>query len=285
MSRAAQISSPGGGGGGLPSISVVIPCFNAEEYLQDCLRSVFSQEHKGVEVIVVDGASTDRTVEIAQSFQPQLTTLISEADSGVPEALNKGFRAATGEILCWLNADDVYLSSRVLTEVARLFASRPMEFAYGHHVLIDKSGYVTRTLYAWQPAASHFWAGANIFTGSLFFSRQAWRQFGQFTEALDVAFEYELLRHLFNHHPPYVLDKVLAAFRIHPGTLSDRGRHRMASQVRLLGGERPSNPLAQQVVRGRALWQQGLLGKTIANAVFQPLRGKHWTSFFDTLDG
>ena len=104
-------------------VSVVIPCYNAAAYIEDTLRSLRAQrEHldASLQLIVVDGASTDATLEIIEGYRADLDVVISEPDNGPASAINKGFRQASGDILCWLNADDVH-GPDTLARVVRFF--------------------------------------------------------------------------------------------------------------------------------------------------------------------
>src|ERR1051325_5944309 len=104
----------------LPKISIVTPSFNQGIYLEETIRSVLDQNYPNLEYIVIDGGSTDDTVEIIQRHQRHLAYWVSEKDSGAADAIAKGFRRSTGSILAYLNSDDTYLPGALHT-VARVF--------------------------------------------------------------------------------------------------------------------------------------------------------------------
>src|SRR5579863_247434 len=105
-----------------PKISVVTVSFNSERYIEDCILSILDQNYPALEYIVVDGGSTDGTMEIINKYAGKISLILSEPDSGPAAALNKGFKNTTGEIMGWLNTDD-RLHSNALFAIAGVFGS------------------------------------------------------------------------------------------------------------------------------------------------------------------
>ena len=101
-------------------ISIITVCYNAEDTISDTIQSVLSQDYEDVEYIIIDGKSTDRTLEIIQAIKNGIQ-LISEKDKGIYDAMNKGINIATGDVIGILNADDVYKNNQVLTDVMNAF--------------------------------------------------------------------------------------------------------------------------------------------------------------------
>lgn len=102
-----------------PKISIVIPSYNQGQYIEQTLLSVIGQQYPNLEIIVIDGGSDDQTVEVVKKYSQAITHFISEPDNGQGDAINKGFRLATGDIYCWLNSDDMYLPG-ILHKVAQV---------------------------------------------------------------------------------------------------------------------------------------------------------------------
>ena len=93
-----------------PKVSIVTACYNSEKYIEDCIKSIMRQTYDNVEHIIVDGGSTDGTLDIIKKYENQYNMRwISEKDNGMYDAITKGFRMASGEIYAWLNSDDMYM--------------------------------------------------------------------------------------------------------------------------------------------------------------------------------
>jgi len=126
----------------LPKISVVTPSLNQGQYIEECIKSVLFQNYPNFEHIIIDGGSSDQTIQILKKY-PHLIW-ISEPDNGQSDALNKGFRMATGDIVGWLNADDRYLPG-TFYKVAHYMKLHPeVDIVYGDYRFIDEKGRVTQ---------------------------------------------------------------------------------------------------------------------------------------------
>jgi glycosyltransferase involved in cell wall biosynthesis len=124
----------------LPLVSIVTPSYNQARFLESTLRSVLEQDYPNIEYLVVDGASTDGSVEIIQGFAERLTWWVSEKDSGQSEAINKGMRRARGEFVGWLNSDDIYLPGAVSAAVKAFQSHSEVGLIYGDALAIDADG-------------------------------------------------------------------------------------------------------------------------------------------------
>ena len=211
----------------ISKISIVTPSFNQGSFIEEALHSVRDQAHLLLEHIVIDGASTDTTISILKKYseQPEWKHLkwISEPDSGQTEALNKGFRMATGEIIGWLNADDRYRPG-CFEAVVDAFGSRPdIDIFYGDYTYMDENGRVyriRREIEFSRFILRHYYP-LYIPTASTFFRRRIFDAGNWLNVNYDYVMDYEFFLRLsqksyhFQHIP-----ELLADFRWHPASKS-----------------------------------------------------------------
>ncbi len=120
-------------------ISVITVTYNSALVIDDCIKSVIKQSHNPVEHIVIDGDSKDDTIRILNKYQNHLTKLISEPDNGIYDAMNKGIKMATGDIIGFLNSDDFYADNDVLSKVANIFINNPsIDACYSDLIYVDQ---------------------------------------------------------------------------------------------------------------------------------------------------
>jgi glycosyltransferase involved in cell wall biosynthesis len=207
----------------LPRISIVTPSYNQAAFLRKTLVSVVSQNYPRLEYIVIDGGSTDGSVEILREYSPHFTYWVSEPDRGQSHALNKGFARATGEIMTWLNSDDVLLPG-ALHSVGEIFARYPqIQWLTGQPANLDehdrlrhfplKTGrfrsFIRRGWY-------HGRGLGFIRQEGTFWRRGLWEQAGaSLNEAKHYAMDDDLWRRFADHADLVTVDKALAAFRAH----------------------------------------------------------------------
>lgn len=209
-----------------PTISIVTAVRNGAATIAECAESVRSQTVR-VEHVVVDGASTDRTVEIVRQVSPEARVL-SEPDSGIYDAMNKGIAMATGDVVGILNSDDRYPDERTLEPVERLFENPEIEACYGDLVYVEG----TRLVRYWKSGeydASSFRWGWMPPHPTFFARRSLYERFGGFNLALGTAADYELmLRFLVKHGVKAVyIPRILISMRVGGASnVSLRGRIR-----------------------------------------------------------
>jgi glycosyltransferase involved in cell wall biosynthesis len=211
------------GNGKLPRISVVTPSLNQAEYLEHTLKSVLDQGYPNLEYVVVDGGSTDGSVEILDRYSDRIAWSVSEPDRGHADAINKGFAHTTGEIMAWLNSDDTYLPW-TFAVVAEIFSTFPeVEWIVGTGSSWDRKGRLIGTA-AYRRNVHDYLLGryAWIQQESVFWRRSLWeRTGGGLSESYRLAVDGELWSRFFLEARLYFVDCVIGGFRHHD---TNRGR-------------------------------------------------------------
>ncbi len=177
----------------LPKISVIVPSFNQEKYLELTLRSIIDQNYPKLELIVIDGGSKDGSINIIREYQQYMKFWCSEPDGGQTQGIIKGFTHATGEILCFLNSDDLF-EPRALTEVGEYFSEHPeADAVYGDTLWIDATGKVIRH-HKEIPFNRFIWLYTyNYIPGmSMFWRRDIYDRVGGFDPFYQLAFDADL---------------------------------------------------------------------------------------------
>jgi glycosyltransferase involved in cell wall biosynthesis len=197
-----------------PLVSVITPSFNAARFLEEAVRSVLAQDYPHIEYLVMDGGSTDGSVDILRSYATRLT-YVSVADDGAADAINKGFAKARGEILAWLGADDTYLSGAVSKAVEALASNPDAAAVYGEGYWTDSRGEVLGRYPTAAFDPKMFARECGICQPACFFRREAMEAVGMLNPVLRSAFDYDLWirlakRYRFAHIPEY-----LATSRMH----------------------------------------------------------------------
>jgi len=200
-----------------PRISVVSPSLNQAQFLEKTILSVLNQNYPNLEYIIIDGGSTDGSVGIIKKYEKYFTYWISEKDNGQAEAINKGFQKSTGQILAWLNTDDLYLPD-ALFKVKSIFEKfGEIDFLYGHSVLIDQRDNIIMICYTVpQTYYSYIYdRGGNVFQGTVFWKRDTFYKYSGLDSKLYFTMEYKLLDNFFKYEKGFFLNDILAAYRIH----------------------------------------------------------------------
>ncbi len=176
-------------------ISIVTVVYNNANVIKSAIDSVLNQTYENIEYIIIDGKSTDGTVEIIQSYGPKIDKFISEPDFGIYDAMNKGLKLATGDVIGILNSDDFYISNDVIAKVVQVFKERQVDSVFADLVYVKAenlnkvvryydSSYFSpdKFAYGWMPAHPTF-----------FVKREVYEKYGYFKLGYKIAADYELL--------------------------------------------------------------------------------------------
>jgi glycosyltransferase involved in cell wall biosynthesis len=205
-----------------PLISAVVPSLNQGAFIADAVRSLLDQHDPALEILVIDGGSRDKTRSVLEPFRRDLRCLLCEPDRGHADALRKGFERASGEFLCWLNADDVLLPGAFAALRAALERSPDATFAHGERVFMDAAGRVTgfRTLPWRSRYALTRWPWLHQETA--LFRRRDVEAVGGIDPSVAFAVDYDLFVRLLARGPAAWVARPLGAFRVHPGSKTVR---------------------------------------------------------------
>ena len=217
-----------------PKISVITPSYNQGHFIEQTILSVLGQDYPDLEYILIDGGSSDNSVEIIKKYEHKLAYWISEKDNGQANAINKGFERATGDILCWLNSDDMYMpgifsfiTNEIETTKAMLLTGssiRYLETADGlrtssHTIIKDHKELSLKEVdYIMQP--------------STFWTKKMWQEVGKLNEELHYTFDWEwFLRAELLKLPVKVVNRVLSVYRMHGSQKTTTGGDKRSVEI------------------------------------------------------
>ena len=223
-----------------PRITVVTPSFNQAPYLEATIVSVLGQCYPNLEYMVMDGGSTDDSAAIIRKYEPQLAHWVSARDGGQSAALNTAFARATGDILCWVNSDDLLMPG-TLHRLARHFAGRVQEplLCYGSCLFFEDRGKRAKVVRARPYDPAHLRLTAYIIQPSAFWTRTLWEKTGPLDGTLSFAFDWDwfIRASALGHFDS--IDEIFALYRLHEahksGSGSDRRRREIIEVARRYG--------------------------------------------------
>jgi hypothetical protein len=206
-----------------PKISLVTPVYNSARYIEQTIKSVLVQNYPNLEYFIIDGGSTDGTLDIIRRYESQISGWISEPDNGMYDALNKGFARTSGEIMGWISATDK-LHTGGLFVVGSVFRDMPpdIEWITGRATWFNDEGMTIGILDLPHWSRFRFLAGANryIQQESTYWRRSLWEKAGSRTESsCRNGADFELWVRFFRHAKIYPVDALIGGFRVHGDSL------------------------------------------------------------------
>ncbi len=221
VGESARLSETTSDGNPWPRMSIVTPSYNQGKFLEETIRSVLLQGYPDLEYIIIDGGSKDGSVEIIRKYEKWLSYWVSEKDRGQSHAINKGWGRASGEIVAYLNSDDLYMPG-VLSEVAELFRKYPdCAVIHGQTMVVDEWGKEKGIFGApLDLAASIDGCNNPVAQQSTFIRRRALLDVGLMDEKLHRAMDYDLWLRLRTKYPFLFVPRIWSKLRSHPGSKS-----------------------------------------------------------------
>jgi glycosyltransferase involved in cell wall biosynthesis len=206
-------------------VSIITPSYNQAPFLEQCIRSVLNQDYQNIEYIIIDGGSNDGSIDIIKKYEKNLAYWESEPDNGQSHAINKGFKKATGDIVAWLNSDDLYFPDAVSIAVKRFQEQTDLVLFYGNCVFIDKNGGFIRYFTEVEPYDLNRLLNYSdyIMQPTTFFSRQKLIEIGYLDENLDYTMDWDLWCKLSKIGKVYNEKSLIAANRDYDTTKTNSG--------------------------------------------------------------
>lgn len=255
----------------MPLVSIVTPSFNQADYIEEAIRSVILQDYDPVEHLIFDGGSTDATAAVAERYADRVR-FTSESDRGQAHAVNKGFAAARGEIVGWLNSDDFYYPGALRTVVDYMRAHPSCDALYGAAYYVDEAGCQLRAYPTGEPDDLRF--GCFICQPSVFVRRTVLEKVGLLDESLSYCMDYELWLRIRDRHELHRIPEALAAYRLHDSSKTVAGQLDSRREVvRMMHRRYGSAPLtclygyADLLVRSKLGRRYGSAAGTVVNGL------------------
>lgn len=192
-------------------ISIITVCYNSEPTIERAIKSVIQQDDPNVEYIIIDGGSTDGTVDIIKQYAEDISYWVSEPDQGIYDAMNKGIERATGEVVAFLNSDDWY-PENILSEIASRFMTEEMQILCGE-MYVHQYGHVIRWHIKEEKMKQQLRVRMGFSHPAMFVRRSLFEEYGKFDTKYQIAADYDWLLRMHDHHVPIAtIDRVLCNF-------------------------------------------------------------------------
>ena len=226
-------------------ISIISIAFNNEKDIRGTIDSVIMQDYKSIEHIIVDGVSTDNTLDIVRSYGDKIDKVISEPDKGIYDAINKGIKNATGDVVGLIHAGDRLYDSTTISDIVEHFTKNDIDASYGHSVITNSKDEAVRINKSPEFKRSHFKRGWMPSHQSIYIRRELFDKLGYYRLDLGGSGDYEfVLRYFyFNDLKVKLLDRFIIKFSL--GGLSTSNYHKILSTQKThvkcweLNGEKP----------------------------------------------
>ena len=199
-------------------VSIITVCYNSSETIEDTILSVVNQSYPNIEYILIDGASKDSTLQIIERYSKNISAVVSEPDNGIYDAINKGLKLATGDVIGVLNSDDLYIDNQVVFDVVNKLKNSQADCLYADLQYVDRIDLnrVKRNWVSGEYKSGLFYQGWMPPHPTFFLKSECYRQFGNYNIQLKSAADYELMLRMIhvNKITTVYLPRVLVKMRI-----------------------------------------------------------------------
>lgn len=217
-----------------PLVTIVTPSFNQSKFIEETIISVLNQSYRNIQYIIIDGCSTDTTLEIVNKFKDKIDIIISENDKGQADAINKGFKLAKGELVGWLNSDDI-LYPDCIAEIVNLYNKNNKAAIYynSYNDLIDDEGKLIKTYQRIIPNKKHLLKiNYDVVQPGSFYNRLLLERIDYLDINNFYCMDLDLWLNLLDLGAiEYTSDRSHAAFRIHSGSKTDTGKEKFLKNI------------------------------------------------------
>ena len=214
-----------------PLISIITVVYNNEEFIEQCIQSVISQEYKNIEYIIIDGGSTDNTLKIIEKYKDKINTLISKKDNGIYDAFNKGIKVCKGKYVGFLNSDDYFYSSKSVSLISSVFKKNMVNVVFSNIQIIERhKNYQIRSINSKNFNLFKFRLGIAPPHPTFYCSKEMYSKVGLYSTNYGVSADYEMmLRILYTQKASYVhLNAITVIMR--SGGISNRNIYTQIKQ-------------------------------------------------------
>ena len=219
-----------------PLVSVVMPSLNQVQFIEAAIRSVLEQDYENIELIVADGMSSDGTIkkliDLQNEYGYQRLRWASQKDNGPAQAINHAISLAAGDVIGWLNSDDMYTQGAISRAIEHFTKSPKHQMVYGKGQHIDSIGRILSNYSTKTPSQplDNFGNGSFICQPTVFMRREALKEVGELDPKISTAFDFDLFIRFFKRYPRQIglINRIQAFSRIHPGCITHRLRKQIA---------------------------------------------------------
>jgi len=275
----------------LPKISIVTPSYNQDQFLRETIESVLNQHYSNLEYFIVDGGSTDNSVDIIKDYEDRIDWWVSEKDEGQSDAINKGFKRASGDLLCWVNSDDVLFPS-CLKEIADCYLKQGKpDIIHANCVFVDNKGILKRLLR--MPERTVFFLNRGVWSASapaIFFSASIMRKVGYLNTRYHLSMDLDLwLRVARAGGIAYHIPKYLGAFRWHGDSQTSiagqakKQKNDENPETKIILNDALSRSTRKRQKEWRIIWKlYQILNLNYIHSYLETIgvKGKHWSEVF-----